>query len=355
MDATQEQPAPPKKKSKALIIIRAFVIILILLAIGLGIWYYFENAKEYPSTDDAYVHAHVLYVAPQVSGQVQNVYIKNMQKVHKGQLLYVIKPHDFIAAENQAKAELILANRNVQASHAAIKVAEANVKERAANLEDIRGNTRRTLDLVKKNFASKQDGLNAKTSLENAKAAVTHAKTALSQSIVNAGKEGKLNAQVLQAQAKLNQAKLNLSYTKIYSPAEGTIINFRLRPNSWVTQGRANFSVIEHNSWWIDANYKETYLSFIKVGMPATIRIDMYPSKSFKGYVGNISRGSGAAFSLLPPENATGNWVKVTRRFPIRIYFLNSGQDDLLRVGASAVVTINTNEILKDHETPHAE
>ena len=356
MDATTtdtpDTSPPPKKKSKLRLIIRIIIILAVLIGIAIGVWYYFRSATIYPSTDDAYVRAHVLNVAPQVSGQIETINTQDLRTVKKGQLLFSISSSNFTIAVNQAEAELALAKRNVESAHVAIKVAAANVKEREANLKDTQGRTRRTLEIAKKGFASQQAALNATTQLSNANATLAHAKTALIQATVTAGKQGALNAQIQKAQANVAEAKLNLSYTKIYAPTDGTIINFKLRPNSWVTQGRAVFSVIEDSKWWVDANFKETYVNYIKVGMPANIHIDMYPNTTFKGYVGHISRGSGTAFALLPAENATGNWVKVTRRFPVRVFFLHPNRKTL-RVGASTVITINTTKLLKDHEQPH--
>ena len=117
-----------------------------------------------------------------------------------------------------------------------------------------------------------------------------------------------------------------------------------LRPGATVQAGQPLFAIIEANRWWVDANFKETDLARIKVGQPATVRLDMYPDTTFDGTVESISAGSGASFSVLPPENASGNWVKVTQRFPVRIALTNPPADKPLRVGASAWVTIDTTQ-----------
>ena len=130
--------------------------------------------------------------------------------------------------------------------------------------------------------------------------------------------------------------------THVTAPSDGILSNVTLRPGATVQAGPPLFAIIEANRWWVDANFKETDLARIKVGQPATVYLDMYPGATFDGVVESISAGSGATFSVLPPENATGNWVKVTQRFPVRITITNPPADKPLRVGASASVTIDT-------------
>jgi membrane fusion protein (multidrug efflux system) len=342
------EPAPHKKqRSKALKIVYLTLFLLVLIGFAVGIYVYFYYADIYPTTQDAYVHANVLYVNSQVSGQVERVYIHNQQHVKKGQLLFTIKPTSFTVAVNKAKANLKLAERKVKALHAAINVAKANIKERQAHLEDVTARTRRTLDLERNGFVSAQEGLNATTMLNHAKASLALAKAMLHKTTISAGLEGQLNAQIKAATMAVAIAELNHSYTKVSAPSAGSIVNFKLRPNSWVTQGRHAFALIESNTWWIAANYKETILGRIKVGMPATIKVGIYPNTTFKGYVASISSGSDSAFSLLPSENASGNWVQVTQRFSVLIRFDHPEKLLKLRVGASAKVTVNTTKIMK--------
>jgi membrane fusion protein (multidrug efflux system) len=144
------------------------------------------------------------------------------------------------------------------------------------------------------------------------------------------------------AQAQLATAQVNLLYTQIYAPNEGYVTNFVLRKGQIIQAGSPQFAIVENQDWWINANFKETDLGRIKLGNKVSIKVDIYPDIKFNGIVQGVSRGSGAVFSLLPPENATGNWVKVTQRFPVRVNFINPDPKYPLRMGASCEVTINT-------------
>jgi membrane fusion protein (multidrug efflux system) len=154
------------------------------------------------------------------------------------------------------------------------------------------------------------------------------------------GEAGKRNASVRAAVAKLDQAKLDLEHTRIFAPASGWLANFGLRPGSTVQVGFVLFAIISDEEYWVDANFKETELARIRPGQHATIRVDMYRDREFRGVVESLSVGSGAAFSLLPAQNATGNWVKVTQRVPVRIRVIDPDAKHPLRVGTTATVRV---------------
>jgi membrane fusion protein (multidrug efflux system) len=255
---------------------------LFLLMIGAGYWYWRNNTLR-PSTDDAYVQGNIVNIAAQVPGPVSAIYVKDHEAVKKGQALFDILPTSYQAALEQAEAQLIQAEKNAA----------------------------RITRLVALDYAPKSAGDDATAALEVAKAAAA-------------------------------RAKLNLEFTHVIAPADGTLVNFTLRVGSAVAPNFILFSLVEDNQWWIDANYKETQLTRIHPGQTASIRVDLYSDHVFRGHVEQISRGSGSAFSLLPPENATGNWVKVTQRFPVKIVFDTLDSHYPMRVGASATVTIDT-------------
>jgi membrane fusion protein (multidrug efflux system) len=149
------------------------------------------------------------------------------------------------------------------------------------------------------------------------------------------------------ARAALDRARLNLSYTRITAPVSGILGKIQVRPGDVVQSGQQLFPLVDDKTYWIDANYKETDLERIRSGQTATISMDMYPDETFHGVVESVSPASGAAFSLLPPENATGNWVKVTQRFPVRVRVTGSNADAPLRIGASCSVTIDTTQAVQ--------
>jgi len=272
-------------------------VVAAVLALSLGIGF-LNYQSSHPSTDDAYVNAHIINISAQVTGPVANIYVQNNQQVTKGQVLFTIDPRPFQYAVSRAQASLADAQ-------AALKVAQNNVP--------------RILTLVNTGRESLASGTTAQGQLDKA------------------------NADVQFAQANLAQAQLNLSYTSIVAPASGTLINFNLQNGDMVNADQQVFALVDNQQWWIDANFKETDLKRIRPGELANIKIDIYPGVTFKGYVDSISIGSGAAFALLPPEDATGNWVKVTQRFPVKVVIVEPNPNYPLRVGASSDVTINTN------------
>lgn len=268
-------------------------ILGLLIISCLAYWLY---GQLYLSTDDAYLNANVVQITPRVTGQVIQLQVVNNQFVQKGDVLFTINPEPFQIAITQAEAQLAMSQ---------------------ADMADAQITATRVLAMVKKKYQAPQEGDTAIAHLNKAKAAVAL------------------------AQANLNQARLNLSYTQVLAPASGWVAQMTLRTGAVVSANQPLFALISNNEFWVDANFKETSLEKIKPGQRTTIHIDMYPKHLFKGVVESISGGSGTAFSLLPPENATGNWVKVTQRVPVRIRVLNPDPHYPLRIGTSSTVTIH--------------
>lgn len=312
-------------------------IVLCILVYG-----YFLYQRYFPSTDDAYVQAHVVDVAAQVSGPVSKIYVKNNQFIKKGQPLFDIDSRPFQAAVNEAQAQFDLAKQTMLADVAQVKVAEANVEKAQAQLDDDQKNYDRTMTLVKKGESAVQSGDDAKAQYDAAVADLTAAQQQLIEAKQNLGAPGDRNAQIREAKANLDTAKLNLSYTHITAPSDGYVTNFEIRKGSMITQGETLFEFVESAHWYVYANYKETQLNHIKQNQKAEVILDMYPGHTFHGYVDSISDASGDQFSLLPPENATGNWVKVTQRFPVKIIITDPDPKYPLRVGASSSVEVDT-------------
>ncbi len=273
---------------------RYMIIGFILLSIF--VWLTVRIYDHYNvSTDDAYINANIVQISPRITGKVNHVYVVNNQYVKKGQPLFEIDRQPFDISVSAAKASL------------AIRNAELDQANMAAE---------RTLALVKKKVSSPQDGDNVVARLKAAQGGVDLAK------------------------ADLAQAELNLEYTKILAPESGWVTNVTLQEGNIIPANQPIFALISDQEYWVDANFKETEMAHIQSGQLATIKIDMYPSHPFKGKVESISGGAGTAFSLLPPQNATGNWVKVTQRIPVRIHVINPNHHFPLRIGSSATVTV---------------
>jgi membrane fusion protein (multidrug efflux system) len=267
----------------------------ILFLILLGACCFWIYNLYHLQTDDAYVNANVVQIAPRITGQVSKLYVEDNQFVKKGQVIFEIDSAPFEIAVEKAKA---------------------HVAEAEANLDLSKIVADRVLLLSKERVKSVEEKDRANAALEDAK------------------------AHLRQAKANLANEQLNLSYTTITAANNGWVTMMKLREGDIVERNRSLFALIDQNGFWVDANFKETELEHIYPGQKVDIEVDMYPSHHIKGLVDSISRGSGAAFSLMPPQNATGNWVKVTQRVPVKILVLENNLAYPLRIGTTASVTI---------------
>ena len=318
----------------------ALVITLIVLTVsGYAYWL---HQQRYPSTDDAYIQANLINIAPEVSGKVLQVLVKDQADVKKNQLLFTIDQKPFQIALKKAQADLANTKQTIVAEQNAVAAATAELLQRQAQYVEAQKNYQRIMELVKQGFYAKAGGDHATRVLNVTKQAVNAANDQLNEAKAKLGKPGDQNAQLQAAQSALAQAELNLQYTTIYSPSDGQLAQLSIRPGQTVTAYQTLFSVIDDRTWWALANMKETNLQRVRIGQSAEIKIDMYPGHIFHGTVTSISPGSGNSFALLPAENATGNWVKVTQRFPVRIDIQSSQAQFPLRIGASCHVVIDT-------------
>jgi membrane fusion protein (multidrug efflux system) len=316
----------------------AAVVLVAIIVTGLYFWH---QSRLYVTTDNAYVNANRVDVAAQVSGPIVAVHVRDQQSIAKGALLVEIDPRPYELAVEAAEAQLALAHQTNSQDSAAVAQAKALVTQRQAELRNAQSNERRVQDLIRRNLISKQAAESTVTQAETAAAAVRAAEANLEQARSALGDIGSNNAAVRAATAKLAQAKLDLEHTKIYAATSGRIANFSLRPGSMVQREVPLFTIISDEEFWVDANFKETELDRVAPGRRATIVVDMYPHHPFEGKVESLSAGSGTAFSLLPAQNATGNWVKVTQRVPVRVRVLNPDPNYPLRVGTTATVRVH--------------
>ncbi|CAI2334863.1 HlyD family secretion protein [Vibrio parahaemolyticus] len=321
-------------------LVKTLFFTLCVIAFGAMYWSW-QYSDSHPSTEDAYVRAKILSVAPQVKGQVVSVDVKDFQSVNKGDLLLKIDSRPYLLAVKQAKAAYQLAVQQHDVADKQVTEAVAGLDAARSNLTEAQVEYKRTDSLVKRKLASNQDLDTAKNKLANAQASLEQARATVEKAIANRGEEGAEAAVVQQAAAQLAQAELNLSYTDITSPVDGIAGEINTHVGSVVSVGQTLFPVILKDSYWVRANFKETDLTHIKPGMHADVVIDMYPDVVWKATVEQLSPASGTSFSLMPPENATGNWVKIKQRFPVRLALEVPADAPQLRVGASSEVTID--------------
>jgi membrane fusion protein (multidrug efflux system) len=316
------------------------VVALLALVAG-GVWYWRFSATR-QGTDDAYVNAHVVQVAALVMGQVTEVPVHENQLVHKGDVLFTIDRRPFEAAVAEAEGKLHQAEQGTRADTTLVAAAEADVQRQLADFANAQSTLRRTQQLVQQNFMSKQTLDDAQARVNAAQAGVDAAKAALARArTAITTVKGGVTPAVRVAQAQLDKARLDLEHTVMRAPEDGWVTHFDLTPGTVVTPGTPLFALVVANSFWVDANFKETELEGLRPGLAARIVVDMYPGHTFHGRVESLAGGTGAAFSLLPPQNATGNWVKVAQRVPVKVSVDDPDPAFPLRVGATATVRVS--------------
>jgi len=331
---------------KPLVRLGVVFLVLLLVGAGLGYWYYIH---VFISTEDAYVSGHVGVVSPRVPGRVMEVLVDNNQQVTPGQVLLTLDPTDYQVAVDQAAANLARLHQDLAQRYVKVSTAQAKVAQTEANFRQAGIDQKRYAGLYERRTVPKQTLDKVNTNFQVTRAEVDQSRQELREALATIGGSTSipLEAQpaIKEAQAKLEQARLNLGYTRVKAEIEGYVTKRQVTAGNWVQPGQPLMMLVplKTSRLWIQANYKETQLNHVYVGQPATVRLDTYPGVEFTGTVDSIMAGTGSAFSLLPPENATGNWVKVVQRIPVKIVLLPPFPANRpLRLGMSSEVTIDT-------------
>jgi membrane fusion protein (multidrug efflux system) len=319
------------------------LVVLVVATVG-GALAYWRYSELYPTTENAYVGTDIVRVASQVSGPVIRVYVQTDEAVEADDPLFDIDPTLYDAQLRNARAQFDSAAAAAGTAADTLKSAANKMEDKRAALEDAVLAYQKAKDAQAPDQPASTDLTNARKGWQDALKAYRDAETDYSKAEDKSLTVTTPTVQLRGAAAQLHKATHDRVETHVTAPAAGTVSNVTLRPGATIQAGQPLFAIIEGDRWWVDANFKETDLSRISTGQKAKVELDMYPGVAFDGVVDSISAGSGATFSVLPPENATGNWVKVTQRFPVRIRFTDPSQakDRPLRVGASATVTIDT-------------
>lgn len=341
-DATTTAPTQDASKNSAARTRWIAFAVLAAVTVG-GVLAYWRYAEIYPSTDNAYTGADIVRIAPLVSGPVIGVYVADDQKVSEGDPLFDIDPAPYEAALRGARAQFDAAVNATGTAGEDMKAAADEMEAKRVTLVEALTKYREAEGAQGEDEAPSQATMDALKAVHDAQAAYEDAHQAFSaaqdQELVVTTPTVKLRGTA----AQLDKATEDRVKTHVLAPGSGWVSNMRLRPGAVLQAGTPAFALVEDGDWWVAANFKETDLGRIKPGQPATISLDMYPDYTIEGTVESISPGSGATFSVLPPENATGNWVKVTQRFPVRVKITSAPDENRpLRVGASATVTVDT-------------
>ncbi len=338
-------PKAPISRRKEVVIVVAVMALAGLLSIGLyQLWSY---DRLHPSTDDAYLHANYVWISPQLNGQVSRLHVEPNQFVKSGALLFEIDPRQYQQNVGKAQNQLLLVRHDVKADQARVDSAKARLTEEQAELKTAEQYAERFRKMVKAGAAAERDTIHYINALIEVKGRVAEAQAALDIALINQGSPEVQQARIASAEADVALAKLNVEWTQVLAPADGYVTQFSLRPGDVVKPQQQLFPFIESNDWWVKANFKETDVDLIEPGMRAEVTVDIYGGKKFEGKVESISRGAAASFSLLPPQNTTGNWVKVTQRIPVRIRMLEQDPKYPFRLGASVTAAIDVDSVSK--------
>jgi membrane fusion protein (multidrug efflux system) len=349
---SEQKAAPPKRNLKKTALMGAFVA-----ALALGAWYgqyWWITGRFLVSTDDAYVGVHTATLAAKVPGYVAAVKADDNTKVHAGDVVATIDDGDYRIAVDAARANIATQaasieriGKQVTAQQAAVAQAKAQVASAQANATRADLELRRQQQLAQQQYSSQQKLEQAQSDRDQARAAVLGAEAAVEAADTNVAV---LKAQQQEAARTLDQLKTtlakverDLSFTTIRAPFEGIIGNRAMQSGDYVQQGQRLASLVPLDDIYIDANFKETQLADLHPGQPVSIAVDALDGHAIAGTVESVAPASGSVFSLLPPDNATGNFTKVVQRIPVRIRVpANVGAEEVLRPGMSVVVSVDT-------------
>lgn len=361
---SHHQVKEPKKKNKT------FLIVLGLL-VAVGAWFgitKYVHGQHHEETDDAHVEANISPVIPRVSGYIAEVRVRDNQRVKKGDTLIVLDNRDLKIKLDQAEAALQTAQSNLNVAKASTSAASANIATSRASvstidaqIETARVNVwRATQDydryanLIKDHSVTQQQyeqALAAKQTaerqlqvLQEQKAqAAQQTQAVASQSNATSSQIGVAGSIIKQRQVDVEDAKLNLSYAVITAPSDGLVSKINIQPGQFVQAGQSLFSIVLNDDIWVVGNFKETQFDKMRVGQKVIVQIDAFPGHDFEAKLTSFSPATGSSFALLPPDNASGNFVKVVQRLPVKIEFTNPNDPALkqLRAGMNAVVDVH--------------
>ncbi|WP_207260493.1 HlyD family secretion protein [Desulfovibrio sp. Huiquan2017] len=392
--AAAEKPAGARRRLKSRKMLFFLGLAAIVLAVVLGYPLYL-GIMSHESTDDAFVEAHVVSMSPRVAGHVARVPVHDNQWVEKGELLVQVDPRTFEVALDIARARLQSAKAAMEEAEAEVAAARSLMAQRAAALSSNRAamaqaragvqeytaghdrdenDFKRMDEMVEAGAVSRQEYDHARAQAAVSRAKLQSAKKNIdtqsaqirqAQASAQAAGDGLRQAQAAveqrqaearEAEAQVRQAELDLSYTRITAPCAGFVTKKSVEPGAYVQVGQKLLSVVSRDVWVV-ANFKETQISGMRPGQPVDIEVDAYPGVDIKGHVDSIQRGTGSRFTLLPPENATGNFIKVVQRVPVKIVLDRPNGEDgrLLAPGMSVIPRVNVAVQSDDNRSACAE
>ena len=368
IEVTEKMPSARKKKRSPVFGIVLGILVIAGAFFGYRIW---KHSQAHEETDDAQVAGNVAPVISKISGYVAEVRVKDNQFVKKGDTLIILEHKDQDMALAQAEAALATAKSNINSaragasaaqksistSHAAVATADAQIEAAKVNVWRTGEDLKRYENLIKDHSITQQQYEQASAAkqaadrqlqilIEQRNQAATQTGVVASQSQATSQQIGVASSIARQREVDVENAKLNLSYTIITAPEDGVVAKVPVQPGQFLQAGAQLFSVVLNNDKWIVTNFKETQLSKMVEGQKVDIHIDAFPKKTFQGIITSFSPATGSTFSILPPDNASGNFVKVVQRLPVKIEFSNTADSTFLkrlRAGMNAQVEVHLN------------
>ncbi len=340
--AAEEKPIPRPSRRRLRL---GLLVVVPLIAVAIAVTYWLHSAR-YVSTENAYVKTNIAKLAAEVSGRAVAVNVRAHMKVKQGDILVAIDPRPFEIAVEHARAELDAARREIETLSATLKEARAELAEAQDRARYFRKRFERQIELARQGItaATRRDELENDANAADDR--VTMVRQKIRRVIASLGGDGAREIDqhplVRAKMAALEQAKLDLEHTKVKAPADGTVVSVPLLPGEQITAAEPLFAIVTDTPPWVDANFKETELTHVRVGQKATVVLDIYPDYTWNAEVQSISPATGAEFAILPPQNASGNWVKVVQRLPVRLKLINSPDAPTFRAGTTATVKIDT-------------
>jgi membrane fusion protein (multidrug efflux system) len=344
-----EHPQISPRKRMLRVVLLALAPIVAILAGG----YFYVTGGRIVSTENAYVKADKVAVSTDVDGRVIQVSITDNQSIRAGQLLFRLDPEPFRIALEESEANMRSVSSQIEATRAQLRQKHQELNMAEVDISFMRREFERQRQLVEKGHVSKAKYDQAIRNLEMAQQEANEIREQINEVIANlAGDPNVLiekHPNYLEAKSIRDEVALALRQTEIYAPIDGIATRMTLQPGEYVEAGEPIFSIVNTNNFWVEANLKETELTYIVVGQRATIKVDAYPDVVWQAVIESISPATGAEFSLLPPQNATGNWVKVVQRIPVKLKLEDIDGMPSLRAGMSVLVEIDT---LHEREMP---
>ncbi|CAI8860495.1 membrane fusion protein, multidrug efflux system [Pseudomonas sp. IT-P12] len=332
---------PLKERMRPLLMVGVPAIVA---AVGYA---YYLAGEPFVSTDNAYARVAKAAINARVSGQVIEIAVQDNQLVHKGQVLFRIDPKPLQIAVDRAEAQLSVARLRIDGLKASYRQQQAELQSARESAAFDQKELTRKKALVASEFVSRAVYERADTDVKVARQRIAAVEQQLANTVValngNPAIDADSHPSVREARAQLDEAQLYLSYSTVSAPADGIVAKVDdLQVGNYVSNGTPAFALLSARDLWIEANFRETDVTHMRPGQEATIRIDTYPDHLFKAHVTSLSPGAGSDFALLPPENATGNWVKVVQRVPVRLELDEANPALPLYSGTSATVKVDT-------------